>query len=83
MDETFQLAPIGTCAPEDTQFIFVTATLPQVLYHAEYSTSNTWYAPTCLTAVGRSFMLAHSLRVLVVLDYDHEGGRYRYIVRSC
>ncbi|CBJ31982.1 DEAD box helicase [Ectocarpus siliculosus] len=29
MDETFQLAPIGTCAPEDTQFIFVTATLPQ------------------------------------------------------
>lgn len=30
MDETFQLAPIGTCAPEDTQFIFVTATLPQV-----------------------------------------------------
>ncbi|CAM9380761.1 unnamed protein product [Discosporangium mesarthrocarpum] len=29
MDETFKLAPIGTCAPEDTQFIFVTATLPQ------------------------------------------------------
>eukprot|EP00752_Nemacystus_decipiens_P003764 g3465.t1 len=29
MDETFLLAPIGTCAPEDTQFIFVTATLPQ------------------------------------------------------
>lgn len=30
MDETFKLAPIGTSAPEDTQFIFVTATLPQV-----------------------------------------------------
>lgn len=30
MDETFKLAPIGTCAPEDTQFLFVTATLPQV-----------------------------------------------------
>ncbi|CAM9184314.1 unnamed protein product [Scytosiphon promiscuus] len=29
MDETFKLAPIGTCAPEDTQFVFVTATLPQ------------------------------------------------------
>ncbi|CAM9139506.1 unnamed protein product [Laminaria digitata] len=29
MDETFKLAPIGTCAPEDTQFLFVTATLPQ------------------------------------------------------
>ena len=31
MDDTFKLAPIGTSAPEDTQFIFVTATLPQVL----------------------------------------------------
>lgn len=30
VDETFKLAPIGTCAPDDTQFIFVTATLPQV-----------------------------------------------------
>ena len=30
MDETFKLAPIGSRAPEDTQFIFVTATLPQV-----------------------------------------------------
>ncbi|CAM9154515.1 unnamed protein product [Sphacelaria rigidula] len=29
VDETFKLAPIGTCAPDDTQFIFVTATLPQ------------------------------------------------------
>ncbi|CAM9779671.1 unnamed protein product [Ascophyllum nodosum] len=29
MDETFKLAPIGSRAPEDTQFIFVTATLPQ------------------------------------------------------
>lgn len=30
MDETFKLAPVGSCAPEDTQFLFVTATLPQV-----------------------------------------------------
>ena len=29
-DETFRLAPIGAQAPDGAQFLFVTATLPQV-----------------------------------------------------
>ncbi|CAM9163271.1 unnamed protein product [Phaeothamnion confervicola] len=29
MDDTFRLAPVGAAAPPDTQFVFVTATLPQ------------------------------------------------------
>ena len=31
MDESFPLQPIGLAAPEDTQFIFVTATLPEIV----------------------------------------------------
>ena len=31
MDESFPLQPIGMAAPEDSQFIFVTATLPEIV----------------------------------------------------